>query len=145
MVLVTCTGAAGQGGVCPIGREVSDTSKWAGEAKCLLRKVQLDRILGPSLTNLPTPLDRLIGKTNVVDKAVLNRYLTEHKIPFERLGGSLETSITTARYFVIHDTSTPNYERAEFPANEVLNGNDWSRGRLERFKSGERTHSNSRR
>lgn len=140
MVLFTCSAAAmGQGGVCPIGREASDTSKWADEARCLLRKVQMDRVLGPSLTNLPTPLDRLIGKTNVVDTAVLNRYLTARNIQLERLGGPLETPIT-ARYFVIHDTSTPNYERADFPANEALNGNDWSRGRLEKFKSGERTH-----
>ena len=141
LFLFICTGTAlGQGGRCLIRRQVADTSKWHDEARCLLRKVQMDRKLGPSLTNLPTPLDSLVGKTNVIDKVVLDRYLTENNIEPVRLGGPLETSITMARYFVIHDTSWPNYERADFPKNEVLNGNDWSRGRLERLKSGEKTH-----
>lgn len=139
-LLVFCVpSVVGQGGVCPISKLPLDETKWAEQAKCLLRTVKMQRVLGPKLASLPSPLDRLVGTANVIDKAILKRYIGKpaNELP---LGGPIDNPITGAQYFVIHDTSSPNLIRREIPPNDVINGIDWNAGKLEAHRHGERTH-----
>ncbi|MDT5063686.1 MAG: hypothetical protein QOH63_4145 [Acidobacteriota bacterium] len=95
------------------------------QARCLMRPVLKGGHLGAPFKKLPAPLDKLIGKPLSVEKAALERYLAEHKISEADIGGSLsdpvspanpiEANAPRARYFVIHDVSTPNYLEAPFP------------------------------
>lgn len=136
-----CTeSVVGQGGVCPISSAPLDASEWPVQAKCLLRKVKMNRELEPALINLPAPLDSLIGTTNVIAKAALKQYLIDRGIDQGRLGGPINNNIAKARYFIIHDTSSPNFVREEFPAIDVINGPQWNHGRLSALISGQRTH-----
>lgn len=103
------------------------------QAKCLLRPVQIGGHLGAPLERLPAPLDKLIGQPLKVDKAALGRYLAAHNISEMDVGGLLADPISRsntvdpnaalARYFVIHDVSTPNYMDAPFPPD--LNEASW--------------------
>lgn len=132
--------AFAQRGVCPISSEPLDGAEWPAQAKCLLRTVQMNRQLGAVLTTLPTPLDVLIGKTVTIDKSKLKSYLEAHEITEANIGGRIDDPILRARYFIIHDTSSPNLVREEFPANDIINGPEWNRGQLARLVSGQRTH-----
>jgi len=95
------------------------------QARCLLRPVLIGGHLGEPLKKLPQPLDKLIGKSLGVDRAALERYLVEHSISEDDIGGSLSEPVSRAnsvdpqsllaRYFVIHDVSTPNYLDDPFP------------------------------
>jgi hypothetical protein len=95
------------------------------QAKCLLRPVEIGGHLGAPLEKLPVPLDKLIGNTLNVSKDVLGRYLIAHNISEADIGGSLSDPVSranmadltsaSARYFVIHDVSTPNYMNEPFP------------------------------
>jgi hypothetical protein len=130
----------GQVGACPINGGPLDSAQWPIQAKCLLRTVKMNRELGPELSSLPAPLDVLVGKTIVVDKSILKHYLQTHDVDEARIGGRIDDPIVKARYFIIHDTSSPNLVRREFPPNEIINGPEWNRGRLNSLLSGQRTH-----
>ncbi|HKR01261.1 MAG TPA: hypothetical protein VJT09_11345 [Pyrinomonadaceae bacterium] len=96
------------------------------QARCLLRPVLVGGRLGAQLKDLPAPLDKLLGKDLEVSRDALKLFLAERNISEEDLGGSLSDSVSPAnpldpsaplaRYFVIHDVSTPNYLNAPFPA-----------------------------
>ncbi|HQU84043.1 MAG TPA: hypothetical protein PKY59_12990 [Pyrinomonadaceae bacterium] len=103
------------------------------QADCLLRKVKLQGNLEKQ--EIPNLLKKLIDQPVSVTKASLKEYLTKNGIKENEIGGSLDENISRgrsndqnapfARYFVIHDTSTPNLcEVNEFPAN--INEADWS-------------------
>jgi len=100
----------------------------------------MNRELGPVPVELPAPLDDLIGRTVAVDRDALKRYLREHRIDDSRIGGPIDRSLTTARYFIIHDTSAPNLVRGAFPPDAIINGQEWNRGRLNGLRSGQQTH-----
>ncbi|HEX8920988.1 MAG TPA: hypothetical protein VF766_05900, partial [Pyrinomonadaceae bacterium] len=95
------------------------------QARCLLRPVLIGGRLGAPLQKLPAPLDKLIGKPLNVTQAALQRFLAAEQINEADLGGSLSEPISRvnssdpeaprARYFVIHDVSTPNYLDDPFP------------------------------
>jgi hypothetical protein len=118
------------------------------QAKCLLRPVKMYGKLGEPLQNLPSPLDTLIGRPVTLDRASLQRYLTTHQIAEEEIGGSLADPVSRAknnasqaplaRYFVIHDVSTPNYLNDPFPAN--VNEAAWKWNNLQRWKQNSRAH-----
>ncbi|MEP6911291.1 MAG: hypothetical protein ABI923_00970 [bacterium] len=103
------------------------------QTKCLLRPVKQGGHLDAPLPKLPYPLNRIIGTRMTIAKAALRRYLVAHEIAERDIGGSLDEplspatllngSIVRARYFVIHDVSTPNYLDKPFPAN--INEADW--------------------
>ncbi|HEX8889076.1 MAG TPA: hypothetical protein VF779_07860 [Pyrinomonadaceae bacterium] len=104
------------------------------QARCLLRPVLVGGHLGAPLKHLPSPLEKLIGKSLPFDQTSLKRYLVEHSISEADLGGSLSDSLARAntidpnapfaRYFVIHDVSTPNYLDKPFPSD--INETTWS-------------------
>lgn len=90
------------------------------QAKCLLRAVKIFGHPGSVLTSLPTPLDEILTKPTIdLDKATLRKYLQAKGIKEDDLGGSLDNPVSRAnnnnpnaelaRYFIIHDTSTPNF------------------------------------
>jgi hypothetical protein len=106
-----------------------DTLSFAGEpeqqAACLARPVGPWAKLGPLLDNLPTALAARVGRSSAaIDRPTLAALLT-------RLGVEKEFSdfllypisraqdddpfAPTARYFVIHDTSGPNFSGRAWP------------------------------
>ncbi|MBH5388568.1 hypothetical protein [Bradyrhizobium diversitatis] len=115
-------------GVCDFDLE---TLSYAGtplqQARCLLRGMDASRNLGPPLDSLPPGLARRIGKiTDLLSREVLAAYLSRRDLEAE-FGAHLWESLSRARnnnpdapmarYFVIHDTSGPNYGRRAFPDN----------------------------
>lgn len=96
------------------------------QARCLLRIVKRYGNVGEKPTKLPAPFDSLIGKPVNINKAKIRNYLAAHHISENDIGGSLDEQLSRAnnnkegapqaKYFVIHDTSTPLYENHEnFP------------------------------
>lgn len=103
------------------------------QAKCLLRPVKPRGILGDELNSLPNPLSRIIGEKVKIRKELLRHFLVTNNIAEDSLGGSLDDQLSLAvlangkkiqaNYFLIHDTSTPNYLEKMFPAD--INENTW--------------------
>jgi hypothetical protein len=97
----------------------------AEQAKCLLNPVQPVGRLGPPLEQLPAALATRVGeKTDLPSRELLGRWLAERNLS-DPLGDSLARAVSQARensssqrsatYFVIHDTSTPNYGGQSWP------------------------------
>ena len=107
-------------------------------ARCLLRPVKTYGNLGPTPDTLPAPLESLIGKPVDVSAASLKRYLEAHSITEASIGGLLSTPLTTARFFVIHDTSYPYLKNDEFPAD--INETTWAGNNLRRWEQVKVTH-----
>jgi hypothetical protein len=107
------------------------------QAKCLLRPVKPKGIIGKRRESLPAPFETLLGQPLNVDKAALQRFLTSRSIKEKDIGGPL-SGVVSASYMVIHDTSTPNFEKEPFPAN--INTAEWKGNKLAGFATGERTH-----
>ena len=101
------------------------------QAKCLMRGLDQTRNLGPPLQNLPDALANRIGRdTGLPSREILSAYLSNQG--FEDFAENLWQPVSraldnnpeapAARYFVIHDTSGPNFGHHAFPE-EVGNGN----------------------
>lgn len=113
-------------GVCAFD---SETLSYAGapvqQAMCLMRGMDASRNLGPPLDSLPPGLAQRIGKiTDLPSRAALASYLSEQDLERDFVGHLWEPlsraynndpDAPMARYFVIHDTSGPNYGHREFP------------------------------
>lgn len=119
------------------------------QAKCLLRQVKPGGVPGPILSRLPSSLEKLIDKPVKVSKAKLREYLAKQGISEGALGGSIDAPISRgrnndplapfARYFVIHDTSTPNLcASAEFPPN--IDQSSWEWNDLNKYKDYPNAH-----
>jgi hypothetical protein len=94
------------------------------QAKCLMRGLDQTRNLGPPLQNLPDALAGRIGRdTGLPSREILSAYLSNQG--FEDFAENLWQPVSraldnnpeapAARYFVIHDTSGPNYGHRSFP------------------------------
>ena len=107
----------------------SETLSFAGtpaeQATCLMRGMDSSRNLEPRLQGLPHALAERVGKTNGLPlRATLSDYLPMLGLEGE-LGDFLwlpvsrahdnDLAAPMARYFVIHDTSGPNFGRRSFP------------------------------
>jgi hypothetical protein len=109
------------------------------QARCLLRPVKPRGVLGARLERLPKPLDKLIGEKVKIKKESLKKFLLANKISESEIGGPLDEPLAAAKlpggeaaralYFVIHDTSTPNYRLESFPAD--FNEKSWRFNNLE--------------
>ncbi len=96
------------------------------QAMCLMRGMDATRNLGPPLTSLPSALASRIGETaGLPSREVLSSYLSKQDLETEFAGHLWEPvsraynndpDAPMARYFVIHDTSGPNYGHRPFPA-----------------------------
>jgi hypothetical protein len=107
------------------------------QAHCLLRPVMEFGRLGAPLARLPDPLENLIGKPVTISRADLQAYLTAHKIPDSAVAGPV-TNDLRAKYFVIHDTSTPNYHDQSFPTD--INQQSWRYSDLALASKGKVAH-----
>ncbi|MGK5064953.1 hypothetical protein [Janthinobacterium sp. LB3P112] len=101
------------------------------QATCLLRPVKLYARLGASAP-LPAFLDSLVGKKTTLEAAQLRTYLATHGIDEKDVGGAVDAPLSRAvgrlaapmaRYFVIHDTSYPNFLLDAIPGH--INDASW--------------------
>lgn len=96
------------------------------QARCLLRPVKAFKELGPAHARLPEALERLVDAPLPLSKAAFRTYLARQGLSEAQVGGPLDRRLSRshddafwgapARYFVLHDTSTPFLEAAPFPA-----------------------------
>lgn len=118
---------------CPLDTSsVSFSGSEVEQAKCLLRPVRPFGHLGGNLAALPAPLAGLLGQA-APSKDALRQLLRARGISEAQIGGSLDDPVSRgnnnnprsglADYFVIHDTSTPNFLNDPFPAN--INSPEW--------------------
>ena len=106
-----------------------ETLSYAGtpvqQAMCLMRGMDATRNLGPPLQSLPPALASRIGETTgLPSREVLSSYLSKQNLetdfaaylwqPVSRAHDN-DPDAPMARYFVIHDTSGPNYGHRAFP------------------------------
>jgi hypothetical protein len=102
------------------------------QAACLLRNVKPLGRVDSQPAALGTNLTAVVGKQLPFDKVKLRALLGKRNISELDLGGELDQPLArgnnndpaapTARYFVIHDTSTPNFGSEQFPAD--INSSD---------------------
>lgn len=106
-----------------VGKCQFDTAKLAfkgtdvQQAECLLRKVGRLGAVSPNPASLPPPLAGLIGQPTTPAKADIAAYLGRKGLAESAVGGPLADPLSharagdpaapAARYFVIHDTSSP--------------------------------------
>jgi len=134
-ILVTFVFAISTSAQTPCPFDSSDVDQLA---RCLLRPVKIYGNPGTAPATLPVPLDDLIGKQVDVKAESLKRYLDAHIITEASIGGLLSTPLTTARYFVIHDTSYPYLKDDPFPAD--IDESTWAGNNLRRWEQVKVTH-----
>ena len=125
LVLLSGTVAAQQ---CPF-----DSTDENQLARCLIRPVARGGNVGQIPATLPGVLQELVGQPISVDLVKLRQHLTENGISESAIGGTLLQDTTKVRYFVIHDTSSPEIGAADFPAN--MNDATWSGNKLSNWLS----------
>src|SRR3984957_10562515 len=97
----------------------------AEQARCLMRGMDQSRNLAPPLESLPHALaDRVGTDTGLPSREALSTFLSKLDLewdfaaylwlPISRANDN-DPNAPMARYFVIHDTSGPNYGRRSFP------------------------------
>ena len=101
------------------------------QAACLLRPVKMYARIGQA-SALPAFLDRHVGEKVTLSRSDLQAYLARQQINESDLGGALDAPLSraygrlispVARYFVIHDTSYPNFLLEPIPA--AIDTRDW--------------------
>lgn len=120
-----------EGPIGPCGFDV-ETLQFAGDAlaqaRCLLRPVAQGGVVGPQPAVVPESLAALVGQPAGDLRPRLQGYLAAHGIPGAAIGGPLSAPLSharddapdapAARYFVLHDTSTPWLADAPFPPDD---------------------------
>ncbi len=96
------------------------------QAKCLLRKVEILGNVDGNPATIPPNLARLIGSPTGIAIAKLRSYVSSKGLSEDDLGCSFTDQLSRgnnndpyapfARYFVIHDTSTPLLDALPFPS-----------------------------
>jgi 3D (Asp-Asp-Asp) domain-containing protein len=116
------------------------------QSLCLLRPVLKGADLGAVRTSLPATIGKLMATGSMsINKEQLRRYLKQKGIAEADIGGSLDAPVSRAnnnasgaeqaRYFIIHDTSSPNYLDKQFPA--TIDTASWEGNRLSQWLRGE--------
>lgn len=111
------------------------------QARCLLRKVNIQGAVGEAVEKLPEPLEKLVGRKIDLDKKKFAEFLAKLRIDEKTLGGLLGAPLSKAVlpdgkqvpafYFVIHDTSSPYLKDEPFPAN--IDAADYAGNKLEQW------------
>lgn len=113
---------------------------------CLLRPVAQWGMVATSPTTVPSELAMRVGKKVAITSNTYREYLSSNNINEFDLGGGLDTPVSEstnnsqkypAKYFVIHDTSTPNLKNREFPTN--INNSNWKHNELARWAAGNKS------
>jgi 3D (Asp-Asp-Asp) domain-containing protein len=126
----------------------TNSLKFAGDdqtqARCLMRPVQIGGHLGAQ-ASLPVTFAKLIGTNPTITRSQLKVHLEASDSPtIRQLAATLQLPISRARsnnanapqarYFVVHDTSTPNFGQAsQFPS-DIDTSNHVNR--LDRYPTG---------
>lgn len=111
IVILTAASVVLAQGICnrfqPVASRCDLSATPTEQAKCLLRPVKKFAKLGLPLTDLPTPLDTLVGQPTETSFTLdqLKQFLVAKGISEADVGGSLSVKLIAAKYFVIHDTS----------------------------------------
>jgi hypothetical protein len=122
-IVVVCASVVSAQDICnrfqPLPDRCDLNASPTDQAKCLLRPVKKFAKLGDPLTELPAPLDTLVGQSAETSFTLdqVKRFLTAKGISDADLGGSLSVKLTAAKYFVIHDTSDFQEGLSAFPSN----------------------------
>jgi len=106
------------------------------QAQYLLHKVKPMGILAKDSTELPQFLKKLMNnRISVLSVGKIDAHLEDNGLDYSDVGGSIQDSLsrntkgTSAKYFVIHDTSTPNFLNKDFPSN--INEDSWKQNDVE--------------
>jgi hypothetical protein len=110
------------------------------QARCLLRPVQPYGKLGPERHLPPFLEEALSGKVPLPSQADLKRWQERLRLTDAEMGGAAATSIPKARYFVIHDTSSPYYGDDPLPPNDALASAEWKGNDLKTWEKVKVTH-----
>lgn len=97
------------------------------QARCLLREPIIFGQVGPRLISLPIPLGLMMSQPTIdITRDQFRTYLAGKGIRESEIGGNLDRPLSRAnnndpvselaRYFIIHDTSTPNFGADPFSA-----------------------------
>jgi hypothetical protein len=88
------------------------------QARCLLRPVAKWGRVGTDPITLPNNLDGLIGNQVQISRQILETALRSKGFTEATVGGPLDQGLShgQARYFVIHDTSSPWFGDRQFPS-----------------------------
>ena len=104
------------------------------QTRCLMRGMDETRNLGAQMAMMPAPLaDRVGNEAGLPTREALSTYLSKLDLEWDfaqylltccrcRAPATMMPTAPMARYFVIHDTSGPNFGHRAFPE-EVDNGN----------------------
>ncbi len=103
------------------------------QARCLLRPVKPMGNCDDPKGALPKFLGSRVGLKVLIEKDALRKHLAKKSIKEADIGGNLDQGLSygnsgdekagQAKYFVIHDTSTPNCKLKVFPEN--INEESW--------------------
>ena len=94
------------------------------EARSLLRPCLPHGGYGKPLPVLPSFLEEILGKVPKIGASLMQGFLRRNETDEADLGGPLTVDVPKARYFVIHDTSSPlNVRETSFPSN--MNDSTW--------------------
>ena len=113
------------------------------QAKCLLRPVKQWAHLGLEMQELPKFLSLTVGRPIPVSRQQLRSYLRSSQVGEADVGGDVDAPLSStsragssfpAQYFVIHDTSSPNYKLQPFPD---FNSATWRHNRLQDHQRGD--------
>jgi hypothetical protein len=120
----------------------------AEQAACLLRNVHRFGIVDKAPKAVDPAFASLINARLSIKISSFLDYLHSTGIKEEDIGGSLaeplshagggDPAMPAARYFVIHDVSTPNYGKEPFPAN--IDDASWSGNDLGRWRKDTGAH-----
>ena len=103
------------------------------QTNCLLRKVK-PQGAGSTAQKIPKWLLDNVGRDTSITPKQMSTFLITNRIQPSHVGGIVShVDLTRARYFVIHDTSSPAF--ATFPAD--INDSTWSGNDLHSFKTRE--------
>jgi len=122
-VILTAASVVLAQGICnrfqPVAGRCDLNAAASEQAKCLLRPVNKFANLGAPLTELPAPLDTLVGQPTATSFTLdqLKRFLAAKGISEADIGGSVSVKLTAAKYLVIHDTSDFLGDLSAFPSN----------------------------
>ena len=117
------------------------------QARCLLREVKEFGKIENKPQESFSKFEKILPNKIPFSQKEVKLYLKVKKIKETDIGGVIDNPISKANngdpksiyanYFVIHDTSTPNYENGEIPNN--INNKSWEYNNLDRWYEGNKS------
>ncbi|NER16550.1 hypothetical protein [Spongiivirga citrea] len=106
------------------------------QAQYLLKKVKPMGIVSKQDAMLPQFIESLMTDEVAIPAIFkINMYLESKNLEYDHVGGSVLDDLShnakgsQAKYFIIHDTSTPNFLKRDFP--DYINEDSWKQNNVE--------------